>query len=284
MNRNRRLLWAIIFLIGVNVFVWTALYIQSTPNELIVAFLDVGQGDAIFIKAPNGHELLVDGGPPDGSALRALGQVMPFYDRSIDVVLATHPDQDHIGGLPAIVERFSVGAFIESGNKKESAVMDALLSGVERKDIEHIIATRGMRVAFSPSIFFDVLFPDRDVSDLESNAASIVGVLTYGSTSFLLTGDSPSAIERYLVSIDAKSLDVDVLKLGHHGSRTSSSPEFLAAASPEYAIVSAGKDNQYGHPHKEVIENVGNIGAKILATIDEGAIVFFSDGETLKYK
>lgn len=284
MNRSRGLVFGVLCLIGANIFIWVTLFAKDVSRELTVAFLDIGQGDAIFIKAPNGHELLVDGGPPDGAVLRALGEVMPFSDRSIDIVLATHPDQDHIGGLPEVLNRFSVGAFIESGNKKESAVLDAILSQVDEKSIEHVVARRGVRIALSSDVFFDILFPDRDVSDLESNAASIVGMLTYGDTTFLLTGDSPSAIEKYLISLDASRLDADVLKLGHHGSRTSSSPEFLAAVSPEYAIVSAGEDNSYGHPHKEVIETAEKSGAKILSTINEGTIVFSSDGKTLSYK
>ena len=132
-------------------------------------------------------------------------------------------------------------------------------------------------------MYLNILFPDRDNEDWETNTASIVTKLTYGDTSFLLTGDSPIAIEKYLSMIDGKNLKSDVLKAGHHGSRTSTSESFASLVSPEYAVISAGKDNRYGHPHKEVLDILEKIKATILKTYELGTISFSSDGEKINY-
>ena len=129
----------------------------------------------------------------------------------------------------------------------------------------------------------DILFPDRDTDEWETNTASIVAKLVYGNNSFLLTGDSPTAIENYLSMIDGRNLKSDVLKAGHHGSRTSTSESFANLVSPEYAVISAGKNNQYGHPHKEVLDILEKIKSVILKTYENGTISFSSDGEAVRY-
>lgn len=141
-----------------------------------------------------------------------------------------------------------------------------------------------MVVNFGDGAKLFVLFPNQDVSKWETNEASIVAKLVYGENSFLLTGDSPIKTENILLKLDSKILDSDVLKAGHHGSRTSTSLAYAEAVSPTYAIISAGKDNSYGHPHKEVLDILTKVGAKILSTIDKGTIKFESDGESLKLK
>ncbi len=143
-----------------------------------------------------------------------------------------------------------------------------------------------MVVNFGDGVKLQILFPlpDQDVSNWESNRASIVGKLVYVNLSFLLTGDSPIAIEDVLIKLNSKILDSDVLKAGHHGSKTSTSIEFAETVSPEYAVISAGKDNTYGHPHKEVLDILKTASAKIVSTIDSGTIKFETDGETLKMK
>lgn len=258
---------------------------EDKGGTLTVAFLDIGQGDAIFIESPSGNQMLIDGG--GGKAvLRELSKVMPFYDRSIDAVLATHPDQDHIGGLPHVFEKYQIGLFMEPGVSADTSTYKELGAQVEREKVqvgtEKILARRGMVVDLGEGATLQILFPDRDPSGMETNTASIVARLIYGEHEFLLTGDSPLSIENYLVSIQGETLESDVLKAGHHGSKTSTGAAFLAAVSPKYVVISAGKDNRYGHPAPEVLETISKFGAKILRTDYSGRIIFKSDGVDLR--
>lgn len=270
-----------------NAFTWYVIW-RETPKEILtVAFLDIGQGDAIYIEAPNGNQALVDGGS-GRSVLRALGEVMPFYDRSLDVVIATHPDADHIGGLPFVLDRFAVGAVLEPGVNSETNVYREFKRRAGDGTRLHLFARRGLRLRLDRAVTLDILFPDQDPTGWETNTASIVTQLVYGNTSFLLTGDSPIKIEKYLITLDGlpggkagRRLQSDVLKVGHHGSRTSTAPEYAAVVNPQYAIISAGLQNRYGHPHQEVLDNLAKIGATILRTDKQGTIIFQSDGRTL---
>ena len=254
-------------------------------SDLSVTFLDIGQGDSIFIQSPTGKQLLIDGGPPDGGVLRRLSEEMGFFDRSIDIVLATHPDQDHIGGLPAVPDRYDVSEIVMTENKSTTSADKAFVDAAE-KEVQHdgakiIYARRGMQFDLGGGAILTILFPDRDPTNLESNMSSIVARLTYGTSEFLFTGDSPQAIEKYLVSLDASGLKSDVLKPGHHGSRTSSSQIFLDAVRPEYAVISSGKNNKYGHPHKEVMDALHAMGVETENTADVGSITFHSNGHDL---
>ena len=263
--------------------IWYAVFAESRNGILTVAFLDVGQGDSIFIEAPSGNQVLIDGGSGSG-VLRELSKVMPFYDRSIDIVIATHPDKDHIGGLPDVLENYKVGIFLEPGITSDTGVYRALEEIISEKDIRKILARRGMKLILGGGVELIILFPDRDVAGLESNTASIVAQLVYGDTEFLLTGDSPKSIEKYLVSILGKDLESDVLKVGHHGSKTSSDISFIGIVSPQYAVISAGKDNRYGHPHEEVINILKQFEAEVISTYEQGTVIFKSDGRTVFLK
>jgi competence protein ComEC len=266
-------------LVIATVAVWYTV-VEREEKRLRVLFLDVGQGDAILIEAPNGNQMLVDGGA--GSAvLRELARAMPFFDRSIDVVVATHPDQDHIGGLPEVLKRFEVGLVLRSGAVNDTAVFEALNTVIESKDMTEIVVRRGMLVSLGGGVYAEILFPDRDVTRVDPNDASVVMRVVYGESEFLLTGDAPQAIERYLVSLDGRNLESDVLKVGHHGSNTSSTDIFLGFVDPRYAVVSAGKDNRYGHPHREVVTRLEAVGAEVLTTPEEGTIGFETDGNVL---
>ncbi len=271
-----------------NIAVWSAVY-ELKPGPLRVAFLDVGQGDAIFIETPTHKHLLLDGGP-DKSVMTELGQLLPFGTKRIDVVMESHPDKDHIGGLPEVLERYEVGAFIEPGVESENSIDDVLHERVAARGIPDLLARRGMIVNFGDGVRLTVLFPNQDVSRWETNAASIVAKLTYGETSFLLTGDSPTKVENILLTLNPYILKSDVLKAGHHGSRTSTAATYATAVAPEYAVISAGADNSYGHPNQEVLDILKKVGAQILSTEDvaslsgQGTIIFESDGKSLKLK
>lgn len=276
--RRQWLLLAGLFIIVVSI--WVVLLSSDRQGTLTVAFLDVGQGDAMYIETPSGNQMLIDGGA-GRQTLRPLGRMMPFYDRSVDLLLATHPDQDHIGGFPAVIERMDVRGMIATENTTETGAYHALEDMVRSKHIPRILARSGERIILDHGVVLDVLFPDRNTSGWETNAGSIIARLSYGKTSFLFTGDSPVAIERYLSDVYGATLRANVLKLGHHGSRTSSSREFVSAVGPDYAIISAGKGNRYGHPHQEVVETMRELGILTLSTAEKGTIVFRTDGESL---
>ena len=273
----------VVILIAANALVWFS-YAQRKPSDLLhVYFFNIGQGDSIFIDSPSHGRVLIDGGP-NRAVLSELGKILPFYDKRIDIALETHPDKDHIGGLPEVLNRYKVGALLEPGVESDNSIDDELHRVAKEKNIPDILARRGMVIDFQDGAKLQILFPNQDVSRWETNDASIVAKLTYGERSFLFTGDSPIKAENILIMLDKDILNSDVLKAGHHGSRTSTSLLYAEAVSPDYAIISAGKNNSYGHPHKETIETLNKVGAKILSTIDLGTIVFESNGKDLLIK
>ncbi len=270
------------FFLVVTVFVWYGVFAEERNGLMTVAFLDVGQGDAIFIESPSGKQVLVDAGS-NKKVLRELAKQMPFYDRSIDILIETHPDLDHIGGFPAIFDGYEVGSFFSSGVNCETAICEVLDQSVLDENIEEKILTRGEIIDLGDGVYLEVLFPDRDAFGFETNMASLVLKLVYGENSFLLTGDSPKAIEEYLISLDGNGLDVDVLKLGHHGSKTSTSDYFVGILSPQIAVISVGENNRYKHPSQEVLDILNNFGVEIFRTDQQGTIVIQSDGKNLIY-
>lgn len=284
--KNYRRYWretVIVTFVLVNVFVWIAIYQRQPSDILKVYFLDVGQGDAIFIDSPTHGRLLLDAGR-NRKVLSELGKILPFGDKRIDVMIGSHPDADHIGGLPEVISRYDVGLFLEPGVESDNSVDDELEKRIQENDVPSMLARRGMVINFGDGTKLQILFPNQDVTNWETNRASIVARLVYGDTSFLLTADSPIAIENVLLNLGQEILDSDVFKAGHHGSRTSTSFPYAKAVSPEYAVISAGKDNSYGHPHQEVLDIFNKVGAKIISTIDSGTIKFETDGKTLWLK
>ena len=272
---------ALLSLTILTIIVWLSVWQIQPKNHVRVSFLDVGQGDAILLTASNGNQILIDGGR-DKRVLSKLSREMPFFDRSIDVVIATHPDADHIGGLPKVLVRYNTGVFLESGAQSDSTTDSELKRIIGRTKKELLQARGGMVVSMGDGSYLQILFPDRDVSGLDTNDASIVAKYVFGDTCFLLTGDSPIKIEDYLVSLYGESLSCDVLKVGHHGSNTSTGEKFLNAVSPQMAIISAGKDNSYGHPHAEVVERLRQKDVEILNTAETGTIRIKANTERLE--
>jgi competence protein ComEC len=270
-----------LFILGSFTF-FLSFSVTEKESPLRVVFFNVGQGDAIFIESPTGTQLLIDAGR-DNVVLRGLAHELGFWDRTIDIALATHEDTDHIGGFPDVFSRYAISTFVRTENEGESGLAH-MLDEIAPKEAEIIYARRGMEIDLGGGVVLHILFPDRDPTYLDSNTSSIVARLIYGDTSFLLTGDSPDEIEQHLVFLDSQGLQSDVLKAGHHGSRTSTSEAYMNAVLPTYAIISAEKDNRYGHPHEEVVERLRLHNATILSTAEKGTIAFESDGQTLSYK
>jgi competence protein ComEC len=251
---------------------------------LSVVYIDVGQGDATFIESPAGTQVLIDGGR-GVQVLKELPRLMGYFDRTLDVVVATHPDADHIGGLIDVLERYTVETIVMTDNVNDTPAYEAFMREVQEEGATIFLARRrdtihlGMGDAGSTTL--EVLFPDRSVVDVESNTSSMILKLSYGSADFLFTGDSPSSIETYLIGLDGSNLESEILKIGHHGSRTSTDPAFVEAVRPQYGIISAGKDNDYGHPHKEVMETLSTHEVITKNTADEGSIFLESDGNQI---
>lgn len=199
-------------------------------------------------------------------------------------MLATHPDQDHVGGLPAVVDRMQVENVVTTENTSDTGAYGAFEKAINEKHRVRILARAGERIILDDGVVLEILFPDKNASGWDTNIGSIVAQLSYGNESFLLTGDSPQAVEQYLVEKNSSAVHSNVLKLGHHGSRTSSARSFLSAVDPEYAIVSAGLNNRYGHPHKEVIDLLAELKINTLSTSELGTITFETDGESLQVK
>lgn len=283
----KRVIILLVLIIGIFILVfllWQNKTSADFNNDLLtVSFLDVGQGDAIFVETPDGVQVLIDGGS-NNSVLRELAKQMSISDKSIDVVLATHPDKDHIGGLVDVLQRYDVANIIKTNNKSETGTGEVFDLAVEKENANVYFATVGQQLALGASTSVLIFSPNGDVTDLESNTSSIIVQLRYGDIEFMLTGDAPISIENYLSKTFGKGLESEVLKLGHHGSRTSSSDIFLDTVKPKFGVVSAGKDNTYGHPHSEVVEKVTKRNILIFNTIEQESVVFESDGKEVWLK
>lgn len=263
-------------LFGLAVLVWYAVFTESRSG-LLVAFLDVGQGDAIFIQAENGNQVLLDGGP-NKAVLRQLSKIMPFYDRSIDMLINSHPHADHLSGLVEVLKRYKVNSVVEPGTDSDSPEYQEWKTLLTDKKIPHFYGKRGMKINLDKNLYLEVLLPNVDVKNLDPHAGMLVAKLVYGNTSYLLMGDAEKPLENYLVSLEGSRLKANVLKIGHHGSNKSTSEELLGFSSPDYAVISVGKNNSYGHPHKETLEILNRFGIKILRTDELGTIKIKSDG------
>ncbi len=268
----------VVWLLAYQNYAGDTLWWQSPEDgRLAVHFLDVGQGDAIFIESPTGVQVLIDGGR-DAAVLTGLAQEMSFFDHTIDMVIATHPDSDHVAGLVDVLARYQIATILRTENEGDSPASAAFDGAVPKEQASVIYARSGQVYDLGGGVTLEVLFPETNPKDLESNTSSIVAQLRYGETEVMLTGDSPKSIEEYLVLTHGQHLQSDILKVGHHGSRTSTSELFLAAVVPQFAIISAEKNSRYGHPHVEVTDALFNAGVTTYSTAELGTITFLSDG------
>lgn len=257
---------------------------QDTSNTsdknsgLIVYFLDVGQADCTLIQLPNGEEVLIDAGNyGDGSYIKNYLENLNVDD--IEYFILTHPHEDHIGSAKEIINNFTVKKIYMPDVLASSNLYESTMLAIENKDIETIFAKPGLKIIDSPGLKLELLSP-KSMYYSELNEYSAVARLEYDNTSFLFTGDAESVSELEMLG-GGFNLDSDVLKVGHHGGRTSSSIDFLKAVTPEYSIISCGEDNSYGHPHIETLNRLSDIGSEIYRTDELGTIVAVSNGKDI---
>ena len=284
-------------------------FIWSLPDgKLHIVFCDVGQGDASYIRFPDGRDMVVDGGPND-QVIACLGRHMPFWDRHIDMVAMTHPQKDHMQGLIAVFERFDVDYFLRSDIGNTTEGYQRLMTVVIKTRVSEKFITQGDRIAIgSTSLSF--LWPSKEqvakgvrasemsllrqglggqadgstesnvlgstIGDL--NEYSLVFDLQYGSFDAVFTGDADSRVEPHYTGLTAFSYPVEILKVPHHGSKTGMTPAFIDWVKPEVAVVSVGK-NSYGHPSKEAVNMLQSVNSRVLRTDQRGDIEIVTDGK-----
>jgi len=261
----------------VALLVWLALF-TLPDGRLHVSFLDVGQGDSILMESPSGYQILVDGGPSPAAVTFALGKGLPFWDRSLDLVVLTHPQEDHLAGLIGVLERYRVGLLLDSGEECASEACQRFWELVEEKEIPYRKAEAGMEVELGDGVRIEVFHPPPELlrgtgSDVNNN--SVVLKVTMGRASLLLTGDIEEEGERALLA-SGQPLRSLVLKAPHHGAATSLTPRFLREVSPQLAIISVG-ENRFGHPAPETLAKLSSL--TTLRTDEEGIIEVVTDGE-----
>ena len=271
-------------LLALNILAWIVVFDLSKIQPLEVVFFDVGQGDSIFIETPKKQQILIDGGP--GSAiLEKLGTEMPFYDNTLDLIILTHPEKDHLTGLISVLKRYKVENILWTGIKRDTLEFKEWERKILEEKANIKIAQAGQKI-FAAKAVLEILYPFESLAGQEfedSNETSIVSRLVFGENPFLFTGDIRKSEEKVLLEQRA-NLDSDVLKVAHHGSKTSTSKEFIEKASPQTAVISVGKDNSYGHPTQEVLDILKSYGIKVLRTDQKGDIKIISDGKEIKIK
>lgn len=337
----------IIFIFIFSIYVFTNLS-GKLDSKLKVYFLNIGQGDAIFIQTQSGNSMLIDSGPQNEKVIAEVQKFKNLFNRNINILLATHADADHIGSMKKVMEKFNFQKFAFSGLSSDTEIFRDLMNKIEsqtngqsklqnpNQNQKLLTLTAGMSVVLDPknNVRFDVLFPDFDYQidayqkcqskndavekirsanksklnsnlnsktrskvttknsclkflSIETNLNSVVGKLTFGSTSFMLTGDAPMEVEHFIIKKYGDGIRSDVLKLGHHGSKSSTAPEFLNEVSPNFVVISVGAGNRYGHPHKIVLDNIDvykmthSDFVKTLRTDLDGTISFGSDGSSI---
>jgi competence protein ComEC len=276
--------WLVLPLLIVAILVWSVAL--TTPDDkLHVSFLDVGQGDAILIQTPDGQNILIDGGPDSQQINLELSKKLPFWDRTIDLVVCTQPQADHVTGLVDVLQRYKVKQVLESEVSYNSSIYQEWLRLVEDKGIEYNIARAGQEIDLGGGITMKMLNPPPEFfqgtsCDVDNNG--VVLKLTWHEVSFLFTADIREEAEFELIGQRA-NLKSTVLKVAHHGSETSTTQQFLAAVDPEVAVISVGADNRFGHPSPEVVERlIDRLGEdNVYRTDEDGTIEFITDGERL---
>jgi len=269
--------WIFCFIIFTAVFCLAAFGIYARPHLLKVSFYDIGQGDGIFIETPERYQILVDAGPGP-KILEELAKDMPFYDNTIDVIIPTHPDSDHVAGLIDVLARYQVNGALLSSVSGNTIVYSRLLHDIRQ---EGSLVSTGARqiepINLPGNVSLQILNPDPDEPQKTTNDASIVVLLRYGKITFLLLADVTTKREQEILPLLPRH--VDVIKIAHHGSKFSSGREFLHSLSPERCVSQVG-ENHYGHPSPQALKAIDDAGCRLWRTDRQGTLTIYSDGNT----
>lgn len=261
-------------LLALGVILFLIIRFSPQSQNLKVIFFDVGQGDGILISQGQ-NQILIDGGKDGKIILEKLGKYIPFWDRTIETVIATHPDQDHIGGLIDTAKNYKIETVLETSARSDSQTYKTWEDLISGKNIQKIEVIKDTAIKFPAGAQIEVLYPilKANGSGSDSNDWSVVAELSFGENKFLFTGDLPSAKEAELINSKG-DISANILKVSHHGSKYATSEEFLNAVSPAEAVISVGKNNSYGHPAPEIMERLLKHGIKIWRTDVMGDIKY----------
>ena len=249
-------------------------------SELMISYMDVGQGDAAYIKV-NGNDILIDAGPRSNSK-ELLEQLKAKNIDDFELVIATHPHEDHIGGMVDVFKEYEVKTFYSPKITHTTKTYENLVKAVKDEGLKTKELKGGMVIDLGEGAKFEVFTPQKSEYE-ELNDYSPIMKLSFGDTSYLFTGDAEKLAEEEALAKYKTSLDSDVIKFGHHGSSSSSSNAFIEAVSPKYGIISCAKDNKYGHPHSETLDIIKKYNIKTFRTDTDGEIILTSDGKSINF-
>lgn len=256
----------------------------SNQKKLIVHFIYVGQGDSIFIITPNGRTILLDGGPVDENFNAGEEIIIPFLKknkfRAVDLIMASHPHRDHIGGLISVIKEFATNLVCEIGFPYPSTDYHEFLTAIQEKELKYKRIRGISKINIDPELEVIILYPLKEFEFDDPNNNSIVMKMTHGNISFLFTGDIEAPAEELLVEKYNKVLNSKILKSPHHGSHNSSTHKFLKAVSPEVVVISCGIDNRFGYPHYWTLKRYEHYNLKVYRTDIQGTVKITSDGKT----
>ncbi len=295
--KKSAVLFIVGFLLVLNFVAWQEVFSLYGSHYLKVVFLSVGQGDAEFIETPEGHQILIDGGP-NATVLGKLSENMPVWDKTIDLVILTHPESDHMQGILYALQRYKADYILWSGIKKSAPEYYAwmkILAYQKNMGAKIIVAQSGAGLPAgrqeikAGNVLIDTIYPLQSMEGKEmkssSNDSCVVSKIIYGKNSFLFTGDIDTKAEKEIVGEiiwhgSGQDILANVLKVAHHGSKYSTSDLFLASVTPKFAVIEVGK-NSYGHPTPETLQRLQNFGIKVLRTDINGDVTFISDGNNI---
>lgn len=276
----RKFLVIAVLFLGISaLLVWGKIKAHQ-DNKLYAYFFDVGQGDAIYLRTPDNQDIVIDGGP-DNAVLSQLGTYMPFYDRKIELMILTHPHEDHINGLIEMLDKYKVDKVLAPLVSYDSASVVEWERKLTSNNIAVSSGLQGQKIGLGTSRI-EILSPSEELlQDDNVNNASIVLKYIYGNTKLVLTGDAEEEAEAYMIKSEGVNLQADFLKVGHHGSKTSSTGSFLDLVKPEYAVISVGAGNKFNHPSSNTIEKLKEREIEYFRTDYNGTIFCISDAQRL---
>jgi len=266
----KKLIIALVFItVGSLYFIGSLTY-----NKFQLSFLDVGQGDSIFVRTPDDYIILIDGGP-GANILEALAEVLPLYTRTLDLVVLTHPHADHVNGLVEIVKRYNIKKALLVGTDYENAYYNKMLEVLNEKKIPVIFADSSRDLKVGKYVYLDIIWPTKKSSKNNENVnnASLAMRIVFKDKIIFLGGDAEKEEEKEILE-SGFEINSDILKAGHHGSRTASAKEFLNSVTPQIVVIQSGKDNKFGHPHAETLQTLFDKGIQIRRNDLEGRIDF----------